>query len=305
MTAEPYAFWRAQLAGKPIDLDDKLPRCGFYRKSDQPIAIWMNGDEMVAKIGSGKIKPADAGFAEQTFAWCCRQAISHEVYTAVLAGEPWPDAPPDVKAEIGDNLPADPFERLMIELEAHEERIALFLKTPITDEEQATKAGLWSGKVAGLGKELDAMREVEKRPHDEAGKAVQAKFKPKVEKAALLARQLKDHMSAFVLAKKRRAEAEERERQEAVRKAAASLEMPAPAEREIARQPGKVVTGGVSVRTRQIAVITDLPAACAFYAGWENPPRELIKLIEGFAEKNLKGGSAVPGAELKTIETVA
>lgn len=303
--SQHYAFWRAQMAGKPVDLEDKLPRCGFYRYKDEPIAIWIADGAMVAKVGNGRIKPADATFAEQTFAWCCRNAISHELYTAVLSGSPWPDAPPDVKAEIGDNLPTDPFERLVIELETHEERILAFLETPIADEEAATKAGLWSGKVAGLGKELNAMRENEKRPHDEASKAVQAKFKPKVDKADGLARRLKDHMGAWLFAKKRKAEAEERERQEAARKAAASLEMPAPAEREIARQPSKVVTGGVSVRTRQVAVITDLPAAAAFYASMDNPFPDFVSLITRMAEKNLKGGTAVPGAELKTLETVA
>lgn len=305
MSAEPYAFWRAQLAGTPIDLDDKLPRCGFYRKSDQPIAIWMNGDEMVAKVGNGKVKAADASFAEQVFAWCCRNAISHDVYTAVLAGEPWPDAPPDVKGEIGGNLPSDPFERLKIELEAHEERIALFLKTPIADEERATKAGLWSGKVAGLGKDLNALREAEKRPHDEAAKAVQAKFKPQVDLADALAKKLKLHLEPWLTAKKRKAEAEERERLEAERKAAESLEMPAPPPREIARQPSKVVTGGVSIRTRKDVKINDVVAAATFFAAREKVDTKLLDIITTLARREALAGYTVPGVEVVTIESVA
>ncbi len=303
--SDPYSFWRAQLAGKPVDLDDKLPRVGFYRHKDQPIAIWMKGDDMVAQVGTGRVQPADAGFAEQVFAWCCRSAISHELYTAVLGGAPWPDSPPDIKEEIRANLPADPFERLIIELEAHDERIAEFIKTPIADEESATKAGLWSGKVAGLAKELDAMREARKRPHDEAAKAVQATFKPKVDKAAGLARTLKDHMGAWLLAKKRKAEAEAAAQQEAARKAAESLDMPAPVEREIARQPSKVVTGGVSVRTRQIVVITDLPAAAAFYAAMANPPPDFVAAVQRAAAANIKTGIEVPGTETRTLESVA
>lgn len=305
---EDFSYWQGQLAGQNPSLPDLMPQPSCYRDRDDPVMIRVLGDEMFAWLGrKGQQKKvrADAGFAETRFSFFCRNAIPSKLYDEVTNhGAAWPDAAPDVRGEIGDNLPSDPFERLLVELESHEERVAAFLQQEITTEDQATKAGLWSSKIAGIGKELDGMREAEKRPHDEAAKAVQAKFKPKVDLAAGLARKLKDHMAPWLLAKKRRAEAEERERQEASRKAAESLEMPAP-EPAQTRAPSKVVTGGVSVRTRQIAVITDLPAACAFYATWPNPPRELVKLIEGFAEKNLKAGSAVPGAELKTIESVA
>lgn len=305
---EDFSYWKAQLAGQNPDLTDKLPRCGCYRYRGDPVLIRVVDGTMFAWIGrkgQQTRRLADASFAETTFSFFCRDAITSDLYDAVAnKNEPWPDAAPDIRGEIGDNLPSDPFERLVIELSTHEERITEFLKAPIANEDNATKAGLWSKKVDGIGKELDGMRDAEKRPHDEAAAAVQAKFKPKVDLAKGLAKKLKLHMEPWLLAKKRKAEAEERERQEAQRKAAESLEMPAP-EPAHTRAPSKVVTGGVSVRTRKVAVIHDLPAAAAFYAGWENPPQPLIDLIRQMAEKNLKGGVAVPGCELKTIESVA
>lgn len=306
--SEDFTFWRAQLAGKNPELEDKLPRVGFYRKVDDPVMIRIVDGAMWAWIGrkgAQRAVKADASFAETTFSFFCRNAITNELYEAVANnGAPWPDAPPDVKGEIGDNLPSDPFERLKIELEAHEERITLFLKTPISEEEQAVKCGLWSGKVAGLGKELNAMRLAEKRPHDEAGDAVQAKFVPKVELAKKLSRDLKDHMEAWTLAKKRKAEAEERGRQEAARRAAESLEMPAPQPTQT-RAPSKVVTGGVSVRSRKDVKITDVVAAASFFAAREKVDTKLLDIITTLARREALAGYTVPGVEVVTIESVA
>lgn len=306
--SEDFTFWRNQLAGKNPELDDKLPRVGFYRKVDDPVMIRVVAGVMWAWIGrkgAQRAVKADASFAETTFSFFCRNAITSEVYEAVANnGEPWPDAPPDVKGEIGDNLPSDPFERLKIELEAHEERIALFLKTPISEEEQAVKCGLWSGKVAGLGKELDAMRLAEKRPHDEAGDAVQAKFKPKVDLAKKLSGDLKNHMDLWVKAKKRKAEAEEHQRQEAARKAAESLEMPAPQPTQTSA-PSKVVTGGVSVRSRKDVKITDVVAAASFFAAREKVDQKLLDIITTLARREALAGYTVPGVEVVTIESVA
>lgn len=305
---EDFSYWKAQLAGQHPELTDKLPRCGCYRYRGEPVLIRVVDGTMFAWIGrkdQQTRKVADASFAETTFSFFCRDAISSALYDAVAnKNEPWPDAAPDVAAEMGHNLPSDPAERKFVELEAHAERVAEFLKTPISSEDDAVKCGLWSKKIDGLGKDIDAVRDAEKRPHDEAAAAVQAKFKPKVDLAKTLAKQLKGHMEAWVLAKKRKAEAEEKARLEAGRKAAESLEMPAP-EPVQTRTPSKVVTGGISVRTRKVAVISDLPAAAAFYASMSEPPQQFVAIIKQMAEANLKGGVAVPGCELKTIESVA
>lgn len=305
---EDFSYWKAQLAGQNPDLTDKLPRCGCYRYRGDPVLIRVVDGTMFAWIGrkgQQTRRLADASFAETTFSFFCRDAITSDLYDAVAnKNEPWPDAAPDIRGEIGDNLPSDPFERLVIELSTHEERITDFLKAPIDNEDNATKAGLWSKKVDGIGKELDGMRDAEKRPHDEAAAAVQAKFKPKVDLAKGLAKKLKLHMEPWLLAKKRKAEAEGKAQQEAARKAAESLEMPAPDPVQT-RAPSKVVTGGVSVRTRKKAVLTDIKACAAFYAGWERPPRQLVDALTALADANLKGGVDVPGAKLETIESVA
>lgn len=309
---EDFSYWKAQLAGQNPDLTDKLPRCGCYRYRGDPVLIRVVDGTMFAWIGrKGQQRRAlaDASFAETTFSFFCRDAISSDLYDAVAnKNEPWPDSAPDVAsemaAEMGHNLPSDPTERKFVELEMHAERVAEFLKTPITSEDEAVKCGLWSKKIDGLGKDIDATRDAEKRPHDEAAAAVQAKFKPKVDLAKTLAKQLKSHMEAWVLAKKRKAEAEEKARQGATRKAAEGLDMPAP-ETIHTRAPSKVVTGGVSVRTRKKAVLTDIKACAAFYAGWEQPPRQLVDALTSLADANLKGGVDVPGAKLETIESVA
>lgn len=54
---------------------------------------------------------------------------------------------------------------------------------PIETQGQADRVGQIVSEVKKLRKDMDAARAEEKRPHDEAGKAVQAKWKPSLERA--------------------------------------------------------------------------------------------------------------------------
>lgn len=305
MTADPYGFWRAQLAGKPIELDDKLPRLGFYRKSDQPVAIWMQGEEMVAQVGKGRVQPADAGFAEQVFAWCCRNAITHEVYMAVIGGGPWPD---DIESldEARSNFPTDPYEALLAELELLEMKIGEFFKEPVKpgDDVRALQADKWKTRAANLAKDLEALREVEKRPFDDGKKAVQAKFVPHITKADNLKRSVADGMRAYQLAKDDAEREAKRKAREAEIAAAKAMDEPPPPEKQEVRGRSTIATGNTTVVRRQVAYITDLAAVANFYVSQPEPWRDLVEMLRKMAEKNLKGGVSVPGAELREERSV-
>lgn len=305
MTSDPYAFWHAQLAGKPIDLDDKLPRVGFYRKSDQPIAIWMAGDEMVAKVSKGRVQPADAGFAEQVFAWCCRNAITHEVYTAVMDGGQWPDDIENLD-EARANFPTDPYEALLAELELLEMKIGEFFKQPVNpgDDVRALQADKWKTRAAKLAKDLEALREVEKRPFDDGKKAVQAKFVPHINKADNLKRSVAEGMRAYQLAKDDAEREAKRKARDAEIAAAKAMDEPPPAEKQEVRGRSTIATGSTTVVRRQVAFITDLAAVATFYVSQPNPWPDLVETLRKMAEKNLKGGVAVPGAELREERSV-
>jgi hypothetical protein len=75
------------------------------------------------------------------------------------------------------------------------------------------------------GKDADKARAEEKRPHDEAGKAVQAKWKPLIERAELAVDVCKKALAPWLMAKEAAARAEaERTRKEAEAKALAAAE---------------------------------------------------------------------------------
>jgi hypothetical protein len=56
-----YAYWRAKLAGDPVEFID-AEQCGFWRKRPfrgaawQPVAIFKKGDEIVCLVGD-RIRP--------------------------------------------------------------------------------------------------------------------------------------------------------------------------------------------------------------------------------------------------------
>ena len=97
MSYDPYAFWRAQLAGENPETTPGTPHAGYYTsgsagtayKRERPvdfIAIWQDDDgEWVARTdqANGEVR-ITTGWAvdEFVFSRCCRNAIEYEDYLA-------------------------------------------------------------------------------------------------------------------------------------------------------------------------------------------------------------------------------
>lgn len=99
--------------------------------------------------------------------------------------------------------------------------LELFEQSELTLNDLYEEAGHWlDGKEVETQKELDAVsmlldtlrkaekfidgnRKTEKKPHDDAGKAVQAKYKPLIDKAKLAQETCKKAMQPFMLEKER------------------------------------------------------------------------------------------------------
>lgn len=301
---EDFTYYKAQLAGRNPPLEDRLCRVGFYRKSDDPVMIRVIDGVMKAWIGrepKRRVVLADDSFAETTFSFFCRNAIAMDVYYSVAEkGGQWPD---DIESfdEARSNFPSDPYEALLAELELLEMKISEFFKTPVApgDDVRALQADKWKTRAAKLAKDLEALREVEKRPFDEGKKAVQAKFVPHITKADNLKRSVAEGMRAYQLAKDDAEREAKRLKREAEIAAAKAMDEPPPPEKQEARGRSTIATGSTTVVRRHVAVITDLAAVAAFYVGQPNPWPDLVEMLRKMAEKNLKGGVAVPGAELR------
>lgn len=316
-----YDFWNAALAnpqevGKSLPVHEGDAQLGFYRKRDGkngpwlPVAIWEQDGELVAKIGDKMGDPADL------WSWVCRFPVSEAAYRKAADGNGWDDDAPI--APIGHNLPDDPHEALKLEFAAEKELADAFLKSPITTQEQADKAAVWSKKLSGIAKKATDLHKVEKQPSLDAGRAVDDKWRDLKDEPADLSKKLKRHMDSFLLEQQRienerrrkeqeeadrlRREAEERARaaeasnDEAAQEEAKRLNAEA-AEREKAAQATNAQAGRtgakVSLRTFVSARIADYDKA--LLALKDHP--EIKALVEQLANRAVRAGVEVAGVE--------
>jgi hypothetical protein len=200
---------------------------------------------------------------------------------------------------------------------------------PIANEEQAEAVSSLLNRLRRVSKDADEARKAEKKPHDEAAKAIQAKWTPIISKAELAATTAKQALAPYLKAieDKQRAEAEaarvEAERlaviaAEAHQKAHGSLEATEDAERLLkaaagaqkhADRAGKQkahATGGeraVGLVDLYAPVLADPAAALRHYR--ERNPEGLKAWLLDQAQKDVRYGiREIPGFTI-THERVA
>ncbi len=159
-------------------------------------------------------------------------------------------------------------------------------------------------------KEADKLRADEKRPHDEAGKAVQEKWKPIIAKADRGVAACKDALTPYREAKlKAQREAEQKAREEAEAKQRAAqealkqsddLEAKFLAEQQLeeaaklTKLANRVAKAPTGLRTYWEAEVTDKGAALRAYL--KSHPGEFMELIQTLADRDARGARPpVPG----------
>jgi len=298
-----FTGWRAALAnptaiGYGLPVHEDQPQHGYYRmKRDGlfvPVAIYPDGDGLVVEVDDHDVK-AD----RQSYVWtaCCRYPVSENTWKAVMAGGDWPDLDATVLSSLaGHNLGIDPAERLKDQVDSALHGVDAY-KTIVDDDQQARAQSLRS-RLLELSREADKAREGEKKPHLEAGKAVDRKWKPIVDGAASGANAIRAAMTAYEnekLAARRKIEAE----------AAAAARSPG-----LAPEPEPVETrvrGGygraAAVRTRLVVEEVTYPVDLF---NWLRPLLpEVDALLVKLAQKALdEGAHAPPGITLKEVADV-
>lgn len=117
------------------------------------------------------------------------------------------------EAAIGDNSGKP---TLIEEIEDAAAQVRAWLKTAkIADQVAADTAGNWRERMLSLARKADKQRTEEKRPHDEASKAVQAKWKPPIELAETAAVELRKAVEPFLKAEQERLRKESEARAQA------------------------------------------------------------------------------------------
>jgi hypothetical protein len=151
-------------------------------------------------------------------------------------------------------------------------------------------------------KNADAERVAEKRPHDEAGKAIQAKWKPLIDRCDIAADEIKRLLTPYRTAKQRakdeaarlaREEADARQKaaQEALR-ASDDLEQRFAAEADLERaakltaQANRIDRSATGLRTFWEAEVTDRRAALNHYI--KRSPEAFEALVQSLADHDAR-----------------
>lgn len=291
MTADQWQWWRNALAGEVGPIHEDQPMSGFFRVRNDPVAIWREGDDLMAERAG---KPVSDVCALWTYA--AKRPISCELYEAVAErGEPWPDEI-DVPAGLGHNAP-DEHAAVTDELDTLCKSWSDWLASvggTIATQEHADKAATYAERIKQIEKRATEAHKVEKAPHLEAGRAVDAKWKPLASDAAFAARTVKDAVGAYLVAEKSRREA-----------AAAKIQAETGAEFEAVPVRTKGGARAVTLRTVKRAEITDVAALAAYLASMSNPPTEWLDVMRTAAERMLRAGVDVPGAKITETQVAA
>lgn len=295
MTDKPdaYEWWRNALAGNFGPVHDGDPQPGFYRKRKfkagpwVPVAIWFNDAEgMMLATADGAFTEAD-----DVWSWVCKNPVSHEDFMTAVAGGGWPDdIPPERPAHgIGHNNPPSGAAASLAKIEETERDALKEIAGGIKDQAQSDRAANWGDRLRKLGQEAETSRKAEKKPHDDAGKEVQARWVPVVDRATVAAGKVRSALTAYLNEQDRKA-------QEQALQTGAPVALPTPSK-------VKAGTGARSTALRTIysGEITDYEKALAHFANHA----EIRAVVQKLANAAARSQINVPGVEIKERKEAA
>lgn len=322
MSMSEFDWWSLALTGEKMEINADAPKSGFYRMRREkdgpwlPVMIRMHKGELRCRVADNSLVNA-----LDVWTYCASNPVSKDAAAFAFKHGRWETDAPTIGDNSGDVSLAEQIKDYAAQA------LAWFKKNGIKDDKSKDMAANYRAELLKLSKEADAQRTAEKKPHDDAAKAVQAKWKPLIDTADSAAEELRNGLTAFMTAEKRRLEAEQRAKWEAEQKAIAAARAEAEAQRAkqmeddpIAAlttpepelpmappppEPVKVQAGGQRGRKtglREVTryVVEDHAKALAFFANSE----DVKDLIAKLAERACKAGVDVPGV-IKKIEEVA
>ena len=343
--SDQWAWYKAAVAAKNSGKDlppvsDGDPQWGFFwRKASRdggriPVCIYRDGNgDLVARSGiKAEYRTEDAG---AVWTWVAGNPCARDAYVFAWDNGKWPDGTPTTAPSLpsGSNLPSDPFERLMAEVDdkvadakALIERLAKSTATK-TDADMARNI---QASLLGHVKTADAMHKAEKQPHLDACREVDDKFRFR-ETVKDWGARLRTIFENWMRAEeaKARAEAEkkhreelakaqaERERIEAERAkkladdpvAALTEDEPELPELPLAPQPVKINVGGgvgraAGLKSDWIGEIVDYESTVKHYRNHPDVKAVIEKLVAR-AVKADKSEAKIPGVTVKESRRAA
>jgi hypothetical protein len=317
MDNNDWSWWRNALAGNRGELTRGDPKSGFFRDRKRACAIWRDeAGELCASVSSG-YEPRHADEIDEAFGFWSMNPVSHEVYSAFMETGKWPedtDTPAPSERGIGDNMAGmTPAEALKAELTDLQERAKAWFTSignTIKTQVEADRAANYASEFGALEAKGKDGHRVEKEPHLKKGREVDAAWKPTTEAAETAKKWMKRASEAFLIAEQSRLREVARARAEGERKAAAEAAArheppPAPSAPPEPVRAKAGTTRAVSLRTRKIYQIDDIPAAAGFLANMKTPPDEFRQVVERIIRKLRSDGVEVPGVRDELEEYAA
>lgn len=337
---DQWASYRASLRGEHVSIHDGAVQSGFYwAKASKsggriPVAVWRSETgEFNCRIGArATAKMIDRDTAADRWTRFASNPVSREDYTHAYTTGTWPDGTPTTAPDLpaGSNLPTDPFDRLKAEVEDVIEKAGGFLRAAGAetagqiDKTKADMARNIQAEVLALAATADAQHKAEKKPHLDASRAVDDKFRFR-EPLKQAAEKLRSVFETWMRAEefRQRAEAERAFKAEQARVAAERARIAAEEQRQYqddpiaaltsppvalpempaAPPPVKVNVGGgrgraAGLKSVWVHDIADYPACLAHFA--EHPAvREAVEKIVAAQVRAMKGETKIPGVSVK------
>ena len=341
---DQWDWYRKALAAKegkgsfPPIVTDRPESGMFFSKAGRsggriPVLIMddANGEKFMRYGTKEEHEVLSADMAARRWAWCAGHIVTKDEYATAYTTGTWPDGTPttavDGSATKDDNLPSDPFDRLMAEVTdkmADAKALLAKLESKPADKTAADTAKNIQSALLSHGRTADAMHKAEKQPFLDGGKAVDDKFRFR-DKIETTAKQLYNVFNNWMKAEDARLSAEaerkfneqraaaekERQRIEAER---AKLKADDPIayhtsdpeplpELPLAPEPVRVNAGGgvgraAGLRDVYSGEIIDY-AACLKHYGTNLKVREIIEKLVAADVKTHKMDAKIPGVNVK------
>lgn len=295
---DQFALWKRSMAGEsvfenPINPDvEGREIAGYWRsvgaktKWDTPIIIWpAETDPNVMTWQEGPYPPRNtdehltewlrfldmgAGHMKAVTNVECERALKSGFWddqkpAKELTAAQKLDIIPTTSPEVGGNMSEDLAAQYDAKIKAKIEAITAL--GVINGQESANKAAQIITDLRSLWKMADTQRQTEKRPHDEAAAAVQAKFKPMLDEAELAAKKLLAAVDGWQKAEQRKLQREAEEKaaaeRERIRKETEERLKAEAAARAAEAEPGEVAevpsAAEIAARAEQVAAETAPP----------------------------------------------
>lgn len=325
---QDYVYWRAALAGERPAVHERDPQCGYYAlpirngrnatgSNRWPVAVWRAApNEIVGlrgyEIAAMPIDPAD------TWLEFAAHPITEATYEAAFKAGRFPDdlpaealARPRAPTSDGEARP-----NAVAPEEAMSDQIDAATKSAegvaVESDEDLGKAQSLRARLNELASSADKMRDVEKRPHLEAGRVVDAKWQPLIKKAKDAANTVASIASRYLNERDRKAReataAAQRAASEAAR-AAEAANVPPPPPVTPPPQPAPVTSikggygRGAAVVMVVVAKVVDPAAFLAHLVASGDAP--LGDFLRERASQLAKAGvETMPGVEIGTEKRV-